>query len=929
MSELPPLSTRDVSAQLEKLYRYERKHHLFAFYGTGSDAIVDVPGGGRFAIVPVESELDLREKIQAFESADARAAFLVPWSTEVPLDLMGRFARHGKVLRVGTEARLLRMFGVAELESGLSRSPLARYLLAADPLASFHGTEGRLTEATMWSTWLRERFGMDVRAGVTLDTLLGWAALDGRGAAFKAAMEDPRAEGVRDALLAYFDKAMGPAARGVWAAWEKGQGAVALAFAILCEELATTTAPPAQVWLRLKLKDALGLGDTSERARAALDLKQAAAGAIAYFRRKTDAQAYARLLASADALVDDEGAAGALVHHRRLPSGWRARLDALGRALLESAKEPSPERLAAASEALAQLESHERFLEEKETRRVERALMAVRLSAWLLARTDRQTEGQATPHGDAVALGAWYAAEGGYVDWARAAARDADSDLFGRGVQAVVQAADAVRAELDARFSRGLVAWIEAKRPSGEVLPIDQALARIAVPFLRGDPERRLLVLLMDGMAWAQALELLQSMGERATQWGPLAWHATPEGRVGSAPVPPVFAALPTITEVSRAAFFGGRPIEPGAATSTAKDRERFESHPALRAVCEGNMVPKLLLRADAHTPGGAVTQEALSLVGDVRRRVVGIVVNAIDASLKRDPEQHARWDVESIRPLADLLEAAQQAGRAILLASDHGHVPSDLLERVDAPGADSARWRPWGGSSDVLLEGEVKVSGEGVWAPRGREAVVVLTDDRRRYGAMPNAGEHGGASLAEVVAPCLLIGSATHADPHDAAQRVVGAPVPDWWLLRVRAGRAEVSAPPPRRSGKPKPPDPQLSLLPIAPVALDEPAPAAPPDLSQHPLASSALFHSLAKKKADQERVLRAVEFLVARNGVASTDAFAAAMGELVFRVPGLVSNLQGVLNVDGYQVLWLDSAGKHVHLDTEKLEQQFEVTL
>lgn len=923
MSELPQLSSREIVTLLEEQYRGTRKHHLFAIYGGGAECAVEVAGAGRVAIVPVESELDLREKVEGFEGPEARAAFLVPWSTAVPLDLLGRFARNGKVLRIGPEARLKEMFGVAEVAAELRQSALARYLLATDPHARFRSTEGRLTEATLWTTWLRERLGMDAHGGVALDTLLGWAAGDARGAAFALELADPRAEGVREALLAYFDRAMGPAARGVWAAWERGRGATALGFAILCEELATSGDPSAQVWLRLKLKHALELSD--KPARVALDLKEAAEGALAYYARRADPHERQRLLSAADALVDDEAVGAALVLHRRLPSAWRARLDALGRALLAGAAAPSAEHLTAAREALAQLESHEHFPEERETARVKRAEMAVRLLAWLLARTDRRTEGQDTPHGAAVALGVWYAAEGGYLDWARGVARGASADLFGRGVMAVVEAADALRLELDRRFARGLAAWVDARRPSTDVVPIDQALARIAAPFLKGDPDRRLLVLLMDGMAWAQALELLQSMGERA-RWGPLAWHASPEGRVGTAAVPPVFAALPTTTDVSRAAFFGGRPIAAGVATtSTAKDRERFEAHPALAALTAGGLPPRLLLRADAHTAGGTVSQEALTLVGDVRRRVVGIVVNAIDASLKRDPEQHARWDIDSIRPLADLLEAAQQAGRAILLASDHGHVPTDLLERADAAGAEGTRWRSWAGPSDVLAEGELKVSGEGVWAPRGKEAIVVLTGDRRRYGSMPNAGEHGGASLAEVVAPCLLIGSAMNADPHDTAQRVVGAPVPDWWVFRVHSGHELAVPAPPKRAGKAKPSDNQLTLL---PVTAAPPVSAPPPPLEQHPLASSALFQSLAKR-SEQGPVLRAVDFLVARGGAASAEAFAAAMGELVFRVPGLISTLQGVLNVDGYQVLWLDAAAKHVHLDREKLEQQFEVTL
>lgn len=932
MSELPHLSSNDIGVQLEKHYAHDRRHHLFAFYGTGEESAVDLTSAGRFFIVPVESELDLREQLARYEEPDARAAFLVPWSTEVPMDLRGRFARGGKVLRVGATARLQRMFAVAEVTDEARRSSLARYLLATATNQTYRAPAGRLTEAAMWETWLTGRFGLDAPGGLALDTLLGWAAVDGRGGAFCEAMSEPAAAEVRDALFQFLGR-ISPAAPPVWRAWESGRGSSVLAWALLAEGF-DTLSEAAQLWLRQRLKQELGIEDVADAARAASDLGVSVGGALAYFDKKSAPHDRQRLLGAADALVDEPAVRKALGQHRRLPSAWRARLDALGRALEHAATGPTPELLDEASAALARLESHVLFPATSETNTVKRALMAVRLLAWLVARPDRRTEGQVAPHGDAVALGTWYAAEGGYIDWARNFARGSTGDDFGRGVQAILRCADDARAELDERFARGLAAWIAARRPSSDVVPIDHALKRIAAPFIEGDDDRSLLVLLMDGMAWAQAVELLQSMGERTMAWGPLAWHATAEGCIGSAPVPAIFTTLPTTTEASRAAFFGGKALQPGDKTSPAADPKRFEAHRQMRALCSETVSPRLLLRAQGSTADGSLTQEALTLIDDGARRVVGIVVNAIDASLKRDPQQHPRWDVGAIKPLADLLDAARRAGRAILLASDHGHIPTtDRLLRVEG-GAGPSRWRPWEGDTDALADGEMKFSGEGVWAPKGKEAIVALKGDQKRYGKAPNAGEHGGVSLAEVVAPCILIGSATERADHDRAQWVVGAHVPEWWLLRVREPEVVETEPKKARRPKKSKPDNQLELLPPAPP---DKAPARPPkkktsaavDLSQHPLAKSKLFTSLARAEDTRQEVLKAVEFLHALNGVATADAFAAAMGDLVWRVPGLVSKLQEVLNVDGYQVLSFDQAGKQVRLDIGKLEQQFGVTL
>src|SRR5262249_43665722 len=152
------------------------------------------------------------------------------------------------------------------------------------------------------------------------------------------------------------------------------------------------------------------------------------------------------------------------------------------------------------------------------------------------------------------------------------------------------------------------------------------------------DPNRRLLILLMDGMAWAQAVELLQSMGSRSHGWAPIAWHAI--NRVGDGAYPAVLANLPTVTEVSRSAFFAGKEMPKGTALGTAKDEERFRENKQLHPYCDPSVGPRLLLRGEGHTGDGSASQEALSLIADARRRIVGIVVNAIDASLKGDTQQ-------------------------------------------------------------------------------------------------------------------------------------------------------------------------------------------------------------------------------------------------------------------------------------------------
>jgi hypothetical protein len=929
MTDIPLLSRHDLTEQLEKLYRSERKRHLVAFFGTGVEEELRFANMGPFNVVPVRSELELRERMPALGDDDARVAFLVPWGTEVPLDLAGRFARSGRILRVGTEARLLTLLGASEIEDEARKSPLATYLLSTSAPASIKVPAGRLTLTAMWNAWLSAVWGIDVSGGLGLDTLLGWAALDQRGARFVEAMDAAIAAGVRDALLAYLTAQLGAAGPVVWRAWENARGSAVLAYALLFETLASSEHAGVKMWVNLAPRAALGVANEAAMTAVARALGASADGALRQVEKKAGATLARTIVQAADALVENADVREALAGDRRLPSAWRARLDALGRALTDAAGAPSAASVERAAAAYQGLEGHAFFADTDQTVLMARAEMAVRLAAWLAARPDRELLGPPTPHADAELLARWYAAEGGYVDWARRSARGTAEDAFGKGVNAVVAAADAAREELDRRFARSLSSWVDAGRPSGQVVPIDQAVKRIAVRFLDDDDSRQLLVLLMDGMAWAQAVELLQSLSARTVPWGPLAWHGSSKGKIGDGIYPAVLANLPTMTDVSRAAFFGGKALPPGAVWNTAKDIERWAEHRDVKKLVEGSAVPKLLLRGEGHTLEGSASPEALSLVADKTRRVVAIVINAIDSSLKGDPQQRHAWTVESIRSLPELLDRAREAGRAVLLASDHGHVPADRLVSKGSYKDAGARWRPWTSPDEVLAPYEVGFRGDTVCSPKGAHGAVLLADDASRYGGATHAGEHGGATLAEVVAPCLLIGCEDLGAPahDDRALDVGSAHVPPWWYLEVRTPVAVPEAGPIESPARPKKPASQAQL--VLPALAPPPSPAPALAAKQSAFASSPVLASLQKAASDRKQIIEAVDFLLERQGVASEAALASAMNVAAWRIGGVVSKLGEILNIDGYQVIRHDSAAKTIHLDREKLAQQFEVKL
>jgi hypothetical protein len=929
----PRLARRDVAAQVEKLYGMEREHFLLAFHGTGEEDTFDV-AGARVWVRPVGSELELRKQLLKL-GPDDRVAFLVPWTVEMPIDLQGRFAKSGRVFRIDRDERVKALFGVADSDDGLRGHPLVEYLLTHHLDGEFTVAGGRLTVDAMWSAWLEKIWGLDAAGELALDVLLGFGAVDPRGAQFVKTMEQRGELGgrVRAELLVYLDKRLGPAGSLLWKAWESGRGAAAIELAIVAAALGDSDAEAVRLWMRLTAQQLFGEEVPQE---ALTRLGEVADTALRYVERRRDKGAVRALVLAADARAQDPALRPYLIASPRLPSAWRGRLDRLGDALSEVAKAPDAARGAARDsvEQFRELARHELFSDEEQTTTVHRAEMAVRLATWLAARTDREIAAGVTPYADVEALAGWYVREGGYIDWARRSARGIGDGVFARGVAAVLAVVDMVREELDRRFARALPAWHEAGRPATQVVPIDQAIHRIASDFLAEEEDRRLLVVLMDGMSWAVAAEMLESMGGRPAAWGPLAWHGMGKNRVGDASYPPVLTNFPTLTEVSRSAFFAGKPMPAGPSPNTNDDPKRWQANRDVIKYCDATAVPRLLLRGEGHTRDGSASDEALSLVADRTRRLVGVVINTVDMSLKSDAAHRHRWTVETVKSLRDLLDKAAEVGRAVLLCSDHGHVPADRLASSGAAMKEGARWRVWQESGDPIADYEIGLkAGNGVWAPRGAHGVVLIADDAHRYGGGAGAGEHGGASLAEVVAPCVLIGNTDSvAATEDNALVVRPVRAPTWWHFDVQVEPpADVDgAVEPRPNRKRRPANENqmtLPTIPAPPEPAQQPATVKGRATVDSPLSRSEVLAARVPKAADRERVIGAVEFLRQRNGVAAAAAFAQEMNEFVGRIAGLVSKLQEVLNVDGYQVLRFDRQNQQVHLDLQKLAQQFEV--
>src|SRR5262249_41712381 len=249
----------------------------------------------------------------------------------------------------------------------------------------------------------------------------------------------------------------------------------------------------------------------------------------------------------------------------------------------------------------------------------------------------------------------------------------------------------------DQRFASAYGAWIDAGKPSNEVLPIEHVTKRVVAEFLKKEG-RKLLLVLMDGMSYAAAVQVLQRLRDQR-RWSPIAWR-TP-GWNGLLPIPPVLAAAPTLTEVSRAALFAGVADPRFGDQGTDRDDARWAANPHVRELV-GDEPLKVFFRRDIHAGHELIDEVKQAVAGD--QRVVAVVVNAIDEQLKRSLQVAVDYSRTPILPLEALLSAADGAERAVLLVADHGHVAGDAMRvasgRIPQGRDGGARWR-------ALAEGE------------------------------------------------------------------------------------------------------------------------------------------------------------------------------------------------------------------------------
>jgi hypothetical protein len=836
--------------------------------------------GEKYAVVEADSPLAIRERLLAAEGSGQRLVLLTPLETQsLGDDLLGRLCKF-KLIPLSARESLKDIFQAQGVHPFiLANRWFADTLLECIPSERVApAPSGFLDLETAWGLVLNRKLGIPQSHPDTQD-LLAWSADD----AHRLSWQNCRPE-LKAAARDWLSQTAGPSGLSIIDCVEAGHGkeaaALGLAFHVVASPEAANIAPLRDAAVRLeRFTGNRPISQTSAEA-----WKRAATEYFESLGRQGHEAAMRDCLQQSDELLRQVQVDSFAYLSDYSAAGFEQRLQQSGECIIKALENGSCANLKELTRLVDLVDDHQLAL--PASLRVDRLRMALRLTRWL---------GVRKPHaaGSFVELAMEYADETSFVDWARYALYPGESTAsLGQAYAQLLEAASARREELNHHFAQALVQW--SPTPGSEVIPIEHILRDVVAPAATLQP---VLLIVLDGMSFAVFRELAVDFGKHGWAMADLE---------GKSRIRLAAAALPTVTEHSRRALLCGRiDADVGEVAGFAANADLAEassrSHP-----------PRLFLKGDLMDPAeGGLSKEVRDEIGSPRRRVVAAVVNAVDDLLTKGDQISLPWKFDHLHVLARLLDAAQAAGRLVVLTSDHGHVLDYQGElRV---GGEADRYRTTGSAPG---EGELEVYGPRVGGFAGGRFIAPWSE-RIRYTSR-KAGYHGGLSPQEVVIPVALFSREEF-----NVKGLVPAPVaqPSWWTEEATGGMEEPSA-----GITPKKIEHELPLF----AAAEQRAQAAARDWIEHLLASPVYQRQagLAGRTSLSPDLLRAIlGALQDRGDRILKSALAQRIGQPEFRVPGLVASLRRVMNVDGYPVITFEEASGTVCLNRQLLKTQFEI--
>lgn len=618
-------------------------------------------------------------------------------------------------------------------------------------------------------------------------------------------------------------------------------------------------------------------------------------------RRRADAE---RAITQADGLVREAQADDLASTSPLLRSGLAARFSVLADALMKATATDQ----GAVERAWRALRQH--LLSEGDVR-MDAFEAAVRLTRWMAS-----DAGEPAPAGLA-ALARRQLEVDGWVDAAvNDAAAGAGDDHLGQALGQVLARTRTIRDAHDVEFAIALThdgVTTEAvgaylKHEGGRTYPLELLLADVVIPLTKQSP---VLLLILDGLSTGVCVEILDDiLNQSGSRW---AEQLLPGNRRRAAGL----SVLPSITEVSRASLLSGKLVR----GQQAAEATGYAALTTAYGLDQASLFHKKGL--DTIRPGFSVADDVRTAIDDPEQRLVSCVLNTIDDSLDRNDPAGTQWHAKAVKHLQPLLERARDAGRTVVITSDHGHVVDRRqgTPRIYAGVSGPARHRLV--TSDIQSD-EVVARGDRVLTPGG--AAVLAVSERLRYGPL-KAGYHGGAAPAEVIVPLVVLVPVELAQS-DAVE-LAPPQQPTWWF--DGPDDTQVSPAPAKTSASSS----------ATPTLFDEPSDVDVSTKSGTTQDDARLGQAIIGSAVYRDQLQLAgrlvltddrLAVLIDRLAAAPQHRLtalqtAAALNLAPTKMTGAFEQLRKVLNVEGYSVISREPATGTMTLDLTLAHEQFGV--
>ncbi len=869
----------ELAKHLQTAARRFADSRVFAFH---DDRVRDLPGelnvaDDRWRIVFAPSELAIRAAMIESDD-DSRLAIVTPLETrDLGRDVRARIANH-QLLSFDRWQSLLPLFEATGADSRLRKNDaLGRALLGCAGAAKFPPARtGVLGEDEAWGAYFTCVLSMTEEPAET-DAWVRWFINSPAKAAElldDAALRDHVLDRARSRCGETVKLVFRAASRAIAEGADIGVRLHALAHAARATvgaERAGETVASVQFQTRLE--------DYFEK--STLKTEWLGEFAAEVLRTTAPSEAIAKAL---DAILEQERATGLALYSDISNIGYEARTRGLGDACVDHLRGSRPLTELLASHELVR--RHRRFQKENGAFR-NRVDALVRLTA-KLAKTG------ATQHpDDPGSLARDYVETGSHIDALRESL--AQGDL---GTNLAEAASHVLDLALEHSTERNLhfgAAVVHALQKTGHVSGaffVHEMMPNVLAPLSK---ERDVLVVVIDGLSWFVARQITEDRGFE--EW--LAYVPAKEGKLR-----PMLAAVPSITTFSRTSLLTGVLQKGGQSV----EKKGFESQPHLQNAIGNKRKSVLFHKKELDAPGpGKVGAAVAEAIADAKYRVVGVVLNAVDDQLGGSDQLAFEWDIDAVPPLKSLLQLASAHGRDVLVVADHGYI-WDGGTNIEGAGK-SARHREL---PPAASDGEFEVQGDMINRSGEGKKLVVACSERIRYTGNKR-GYHGGVSLQELVAPCILL---TTRPPDSERWTSLSMDKPAWWHFRDEEARVAATAHDPTPASD----DPQMSFF--VPQKSGELA----PWIAK--LLASKTFDERRrglKGSFDDDQLATLFATLDANQNRAYVATLAEAIEMPLVRMRRRIPTLQKLLNVEGFRALDFDRSEDVVRLDRDTLKHQF----